>query len=383
MACGHHGDGAEPAGQEIIGGADTRGAYVSAALINTPIDDFQQFLCSGSLIAPRVVLTAGHCVTERGRGFQVTLPYANNQRLRSSLPGVVFDYVPTKDGLVINELHDVGLIILDTPATLREWPILARSPVGKDAKLIKVGRIDNGKASQTALFASRPASVALGELYGLPYSYTSSADLQQGDSGGPNFIEGATPPTIAAVNSGTNGSIDALARVDILATWIDERVAEHGGYASSANGSSADGGDDGRAPDAGPIHDGGVDVDADIGEAPSTPTSPPDSPNEIADASVPDAARMREPQRRSAIGADDSESEEELPSETVAVSDGTEDPQGPSKPKAPSKTTNKKKIAEAGCSASAAPPSAASSATSLLALGLGLIVVRRRRPSVR
>src|SRR5688572_25021518 len=92
VACGGEDEEGEPLSQEIRGGI-AASAYESAALIDIEINGQVRSICSGSLIAPRVVLTAGHCVAGGGTGFRVTLPYAGMQRGRSSRRGVVYDYV--------------------------------------------------------------------------------------------------------------------------------------------------------------------------------------------------------------------------------------------------------------------------------------------------
>src|SRR4051812_42746757 len=63
--------------QPIVNGSPAS-AYTEAALVNAP-----GFICSGAVIAPRIVLTAGHCVVDASTWTVVT-PYAGNQSAKGS-----------------------------------------------------------------------------------------------------------------------------------------------------------------------------------------------------------------------------------------------------------------------------------------------------------
>src|SRR4051812_725642 len=81
----------------IIGGSKATG-YPEAALI-----DMNGSACSGTLITPRVVLTAGHCIGSSS--YTVTLPFANNQKAKGK--GQVLDYKSGGSSVDPNA-HDVG-----------------------------------------------------------------------------------------------------------------------------------------------------------------------------------------------------------------------------------------------------------------------------------
>ena len=73
--------GSEVAGasvsQPIVNGT-TASSYVEAALVDGP-----GFYCSGAVIAPKVVLTAGHCVVGAS-SWTVRTPFSGNQSAHGS-----------------------------------------------------------------------------------------------------------------------------------------------------------------------------------------------------------------------------------------------------------------------------------------------------------
>src|SRR5262245_21596879 len=69
-------------GENIVGGT-VASAYPEAALVDLLRGGRLVAACSGSVIAPRVVLTAGHCV-DGFDGWRITAPYASRQTSTAS-----------------------------------------------------------------------------------------------------------------------------------------------------------------------------------------------------------------------------------------------------------------------------------------------------------
>lgn len=208
----------------IIGGSPAN-EYKEAVLINMMQGGQVTSACSGSVIAPNVVLTAGHCV-HGFDGWQIIAPFAGNQEAMSN-NGVTFDWKNDSEFVDPNQ-HDVGLIILSSKIDLAEYPQIASQPVQFGSEVVNIGRIDNGDFSDSALFVSKPHAVYDGAQDGFPYSYGADEIIQSGDSGGPVEIPGAAPHTIVAVNSGAGGGSEVLARVDLVFDWIQKTVQDAG-----------------------------------------------------------------------------------------------------------------------------------------------------------
>ncbi|MBX3209870.1 MAG: trypsin-like serine protease [Labilithrix sp.] len=229
----------ESVAQPIVGGQPAS-AYTEAALINMPSS-----ICSGAIIAPRVVLTAGHCVG--GSQFTVVAPYAGKSAKGTK---AWTDYVP-KPSYVNPNTNDVAVIVLDTPITLAWYPPLANVAVAAGTKAVNVGRIQNGQASYSGLFYGKDVTLKSGPAYGFPFSYVSEEIIQSGDSGGPVYVGSGASRKIVAVNSGAGGGTQVLARVDLAYAKIQQLIADNGGGGGSATSSSGGGASSGGASSGG------------------------------------------------------------------------------------------------------------------------------------
>ncbi len=222
----------------IIGGS-LASAYPESALIDFTASG-GSYACSGSLIAPSVVLTAGHCV-DGASNWKITLPFASKQTAKG-LSATTYDWAENGAESVNPNHHDIGLIFLDQKLTLPSWPVLASAASANGTSIVNVGRINNGSFSSTSLYVSKPLTISNASSYGYPYDYVANEIIESGDSGGPDILNGSSPHKIVAVNSGAGGGTEVLARVDLLYSWINQQVNAHGGYATGSGGTGGSGG---------------------------------------------------------------------------------------------------------------------------------------------
>ena len=226
-----------PLPQPIKGGSGAAD-YPEAVLINLQSAKGNGS-CSGSLIAPTLVLTAGHCLTDFGQA-EVVAPYASPQQSAMGYKAAVLDYTDTGGSVNPNQ-HDVGVIFLSQPIQLTHYLQLDPNAVTiGTTQANNIGRINNGQLSQTDLFIGPTITLGDGNPVGFPYAYYSNEITEPGDSGGPVVLPGPAPRTVVAVCSGGGNGSQLMARLDQVHDWLQQQLAIAGGGGSgSSTGSGA------------------------------------------------------------------------------------------------------------------------------------------------
>ena len=146
---------AQPAAAIVGGQRDDVHTNVGIVRFTT---DSGRFRCSGTLISPTVVLTAGHCTGDTGSSpaTNVYVSFNTDLPLDPLAPGIspaesaarAANYItgtahpdPGWTGkLSISQQHDLGVVVLDAPATSK-WPDITPAP------LLPVGALDGNQGA--------------------------------------------------------------------------------------------------------------------------------------------------------------------------------------------------------------------------------------------
>ena len=146
---------AQPAAAIVGGQRDDVHTNVGIVRFTT---DSGRFRCSGTLISPTVVLTAGHCTGDTGSSpaTNVYVSFNTDLPLDPLAPGIspaesaarAANYItgtahpdPGWTGkLSISQQHDQGVVVLDAPATSK-WPDITPAP------LLPVGALDGNQGA--------------------------------------------------------------------------------------------------------------------------------------------------------------------------------------------------------------------------------------------
>jgi MYXO-CTERM domain-containing protein len=183
--------------------------------------------CSGTLVSPRIVVTAGHCVhgvAPPARVFFGTDPAADGLFIPVSSAIAHPDY-GTK-----NSLADIGLVILARPVTIRPIGLpdrdLANPQLTGDIRLIGFGDTAPADPHQvTGVKFGREVPLARVESYFLRYGVGACV----GDSGGPTLARepDGTERLVGVISRGDANCVSYgySTRVDLYRDWIASWIA--------------------------------------------------------------------------------------------------------------------------------------------------------------
>jgi V8-like Glu-specific endopeptidase len=216
----------------IIGGsADTTHAAVVAIVVGGPgMGGYQQF-CTGTVIAPRAVLSAGHCIAESGylpsdiRIYFGDIVTTAGQAIQVTAAYVHPDYVLGADGIPLNDVS-VLMMAEDAPVTPMQWqrqtlPDLTGQPVLLVGYGVTDAAAQNGNGTRRAVEQTVTSQDAM-----FVYYHGHNDGTCQGDSGGPMIVTTSGIETVVAVTSygdqtcvasGANTRVDAY--VDFITQY--------------------------------------------------------------------------------------------------------------------------------------------------------------------
>ncbi|BCY08551.1 trypsin-like serine protease [Actinoplanes sp. L3-i22] len=234
--------GAEPASAIAYGENVSDGAYAFSArltMTGIPTDDHgsRDSWCSGALIAPTWVITAGHCFRDAGgkrvsRTVAVRTTVTVGRTVLGKSGGHEVGVVAVRQ----SESADVALVKLSAAITDIEPLRVGDTPPapGEKVRLTGYGLADTGSTTpdrlQTGRFAVDRVGDAVLEISGRAPQRATSACPH--DSGGPYFRENP-PVLVAVVSSGPtcpHEGPDLSARTDNLAGWITGTTTAEPGF---------------------------------------------------------------------------------------------------------------------------------------------------------
>ena len=235
----------------MIGGTDDTADPGVVAVVN----DFLGAYCTGSLVAPRVVLTAGHCLEAVANAVVIGSDATKGVRV-----GVV---ARVKHPQYTGEGKDFDFAVLVLERDVTEAAPLPRSHTALDASFVgrPVRHVGFGVTSEIGSAGEgtkRTVTYSVTQVDATKiYSGKSTQNTCTGDSGGPALAvvdaEGTDERIVGVVSDGPDcHSTGWDDRVDVqgVASWLDPIVADDGAAlaaAAAAADAGASGGDAGSA----------------------------------------------------------------------------------------------------------------------------------------
>jgi hypothetical protein len=218
--------------EAIVGGSSTT-EYPAVAQISVTTTGGDSFSCSSTLITPRVLLTAAHCVDlDEGPTESITAYFGST--VTTSDPA----FVETIDAEYWENFepwslagNDIALILLEHDSVVEPMPfndqVLGSGAIGAPLHVIGWGNtsVDVGsgrKREMTTAITGFQSSLVLN--YG-----NSSENTCQGDSGGPGFLTIGGQEKVSSITSfGQQGCLgnSGATRVAHYASYIDSFISE-------------------------------------------------------------------------------------------------------------------------------------------------------------
>ncbi len=225
--------------QAVIGGAPTAtGMYPSVGALYDTTQ--QSFFCTGTLIAPDAVLTAGHCLEPGAPAPSFTFDHDTRGAV-TAVAGASFAIHPMFDldraiGDGPTQYYDLAVLKLAQPVT-GVRPMVLASPAeaaglvaGKMLTLIGYGQTVDGNPGSGGVKFDGAAPVVRTSASEIQIGTPGQIQNCYGDSGGPAFTDlGAGVRTVGVVSRGATaspqcntGGVDT--RVDYYLAWIRQQA---------------------------------------------------------------------------------------------------------------------------------------------------------------
>lgn len=241
--------GAALAGPHYIVGGEAEGNFPAAGAL---IYD-NEVSCSGTLISPRVVLTAAHCLAEFGsaQGHSFFLG-TNANDLQSGTTIEVTQLIPHAQYSGDGDSYDIGVVRLaaDAPVapSMFNTQTMDDTFVGKTPLFVGYG-VTSGQGSDAGTKRSVTVPITSFEADGFRYASDATGTCF-GDSGGPAFLQVGGNLTVIGVTSWGDENCEEFGvntRTDLYAEFLQcvvDNGSDCGGRVIDGSGSSTGGTDD-------------------------------------------------------------------------------------------------------------------------------------------